>query len=131
MEAAVARLVSCVERGSLPGLRRVGEVGTARMARRDLVDVLAAQGRAPLRSGGHAVERVLEASLDVRRAGPRSYQVLLRWKGAHDDEWRPMAACNDLTKREAQVLIKRKFPPRSSGCGEARVARRPPEREGR
>ena len=27
-----------------------------------------------------------------------------------------MAACNDLTKREAQVLIKRKFPPRSSGC---------------
>ena len=71
------------------------------------MDVLAAQGRAPLRSGGHAVERVL----DVRRAGPRSYQVLLRWKGAHDDEWRPMAACNDLTKREAQVLIKRKFPP--------------------
>ena len=47
VEAAVARLVSCVERGSLPGLRRVGETGTARMARRDLVDVLAAQGRAP------------------------------------------------------------------------------------
>ena len=69
-------------------------------------------------SGGHAVERVL----DVRRAGPRSYQVLLRWRGAHDDEWRPMAACNDLTKREAQVLIKRKFPPRPSGCGEAVVA---------
>ena len=33
-----------------------------------------------------------------------------------------MAACNDLTKREAQVLIKRKFPPRPSGCGEACVA---------
>ena len=72
----------------------------------------------PLRSGGHAVERVL----DVRRAGPRSYQVLLRWRGAHDDEWRPMAACNDLTKREAQLLIKRKFPPRPSGCDEAVVA---------
>ena len=63
----------------------------------------------------------MERVLDVRRAGPRSYQVLLRWKGAHDDEWRPMAACSDLTKREAQVLIKCKFPPRSSGCGEARV----------
>ena len=24
----------------------------------------------------------------------------------HDDEWKRMAACNDLTKREAQVLIK-------------------------
>ena len=47
----------------------MGEAGTACMGRRDLVDVLAAQGRAPLRSGGHAVERVL----DVRRAGPRSY----------------------------------------------------------
>ena len=33
-----------------------------------------------------------------------------------------MAACNDLTKREAQVLIKRKFLPRQSGCGEAYVA---------
>ena len=74
MEATVLRLVVCVqrgprlERGSLPGLRRVGEAGTARMGRRDLVDVLVAQGRAPLRGGGHAVERVL----DVRRAGPRS-----------------------------------------------------------
>ena len=104
MEATVLRLVVCVqrgprlERGSLPGLRRVGEAGTARMGRRDLVDVLVAQGRAPLRGGrgGHAVERVL----DVRRAGPRSYQVLLRWKGAHDDEWMPMAACNDLAGQE-------------------------------
>ena len=33
-----------------------------------------------------------------------------------------MAACNDLTKREAQLLIKRKFPPRPSGCDEAVVA---------
>ena len=31
-----------------------------------------------------------------------------------------MAACNDLTKREAQLLIKRKFPPRPSGCDEVR-----------
>ena len=31
-----------------------------------------------------------------------------------DDKWLPMAACNDLTKREAQVLIKRKFPSRQS-----------------
>ena len=37
----------------------------------------------------------------------------------HDDKWLPMAACNDLSKREAQVLIKRKFPPRQSGCGKA------------
>ena len=41
--------VVCGEgQASLPGLRRVGEVGTARMGRRDLVDVLAAQGRPPL-----------------------------------------------------------------------------------
>ena len=33
VEAAVARLVLCVERGSLPGLRRVGEARTARMGR--------------------------------------------------------------------------------------------------
>ena len=28
---------------------------------------------------------------------------------------------NDLTKREAQVLIKRKFPPRQSGCAARRT----------
>ena len=44
--------------------------------------------------------------------------VVYRSEGARG----PMAACNDLTKREAQVLIKRKFPPRPSGCGETHVA---------
>ena len=39
--------------------------------------------------------------------------MLLRWRGAHDDEWLPWAACNELTKREAMVLIKRKFPPKA------------------
>ena len=39
--------------------------------------------------------------------------MLLRWRGAHDDEWMPWASCNELTKREALVLIKRKFAPRA------------------
>ena len=45
VEATVARLVACVIRGSLPGLRRVGEAGTARMGRR----VLASQLLGPAR----------------------------------------------------------------------------------
>ena len=101
------------------GKERKNQLPVLEAAAKDAKKAAGAKGGAgantPLRSGGDVVERVL----DVRRAGPRSYQVLLRWRGAHDDEWRPMTACNDLTKREAQVLIKRKFPPRPSGCGEA------------
>ena len=90
------------------------------MGRRDLADQLAAQGRGPLRGGSHVVDRVL----DVRRsAGGRSYQVLLRWRGAHDDEWLPWASCNELTKREALVLIKRKFAPKAPKRSEAEPAR--------
>ena len=47
--AVVEKLVKCVEKGSLPNLRRVGETRASRMGRRDLDDVLADEGRAPLR----------------------------------------------------------------------------------
>ena len=117
VEAVVARLVACVERGSLPMLRRVGEEAATRMGRRDLADQLAEQGRAPLRGGHFAVERVL----DVRRTSGRGVQALIRWRGGHDDEWRPLASCNALAKREAQVLVKRKFPPKQTECWEERA----------
>ena len=42
-----------------------------------------------------------------------------RFDTAHRD--RPLAACNALTKREAQVLVKRKFPPKQSECWEERA----------
>ena len=120
VEEVLARVVTCVVRGSMPSLTRMGEEGATRMGRRDLADRLAEQGRGPLRGGSHAVDRVL----DVRRcAGGRSFQVLLRWRGAHEDEWKPWASCNALTKREAQVLIKRKFPPKPSKEGDAGPAR--------
>ena len=82
---------------------------------------LAEQGRAPLRGGHYAVERILDARRTSGRQ--RGVQVLIRWRGGHDDEWRPLAACNALTKREAQVLVKRKFPPKRSECWEERSAR--------
>ena len=37
----VEKLVSCVESGSMPSLRRVGEARASRMGRRDFVDLLA------------------------------------------------------------------------------------------
>ena len=40
----------------MPSLRRVGEARASRMGRRDFVDLLANDGRAPLRGGSHAVE---------------------------------------------------------------------------
>ena len=31
-------------------------------------------------------------------AGGRSYRVLLRWRGAHNDKWKPWASCNPFTR---------------------------------
>ena len=102
----------CVENGSLPSLRRVGEKRASRMGRRDLDDVLAGEGRAPLRGGSHAVDRVL----NVRRVG-RALQVLVRWRGAHDDEWLTWVRCNQSTKAEAKEMERRKYPARPRAPG--------------
>ena len=110
--AVVEKLVKCVENGSLPSLRRVGEKRASRMGRRDLDDVLAGEGRAPLRGGSHAVDRVL----NVRRVG-RALQVLVRWSGAHDDEWLTWARCNQSTKAEAKEMERRKYPARPRAPG--------------
>jgi len=104
--AVVARLVSCVVTGSVPNLRRVGEAKASRMGMRDLADRLAENGRAPLRGGAHAIDRVL----DVRKVG-RSLQVLVRWRGEHDDQWRTWAQCNAPAREEATAMARRKFAP--------------------
>ena len=96
----------------MPSLRRVGEARATRMGRRDFVDLLADDGRAPLRGGSHAVERVL----NVRRVG-RALQVLVRWRGVHDDQWLTWAQCNQGTKMEAKEMERRKFPPRARPPG--------------
>jgi hypothetical protein len=113
--AVVERLVRSVETGGVPSLRRVGEARAAKMGRRDLADRLAESGRGPLRGGAHAVDRVL----DVRKAGA-GLQVLVRWKGQHEDSWQTLASCNPPTKREARALAKCKFPPRGSKPPEIR-----------
>ena len=119
--AVVERLVKSVSTGSAPSLRRVGEARAAKMGRRDLADQLADSGRAPLRGGAYAVDRVL----DVRKAG-KALQVLVRWRGQHEDSWQVLASCNAGTKREAWALAKRKFPPRADKRPEVSEVR--PER---
>ena len=91
------------------------------MGRRDFADQLADSGRAPLRGGAYAVDRVL----DVRKAG-KALQVLVRWRGQHEDSWQVLASCNAGTKREAWALAKRKFPPRADKRPEVSEVR--PER---
>jgi hypothetical protein len=123
VRATVERLVVCVEKGTMPMLRRGGAVGrrlgasrywdagTVRMSRSGLADELAQQGRGPLRGGHlHVVDRVL----DVRRVGS-GLQVLLRWRGSgHDDEWKPYAQCNPPTQREAKAIERIKLPARGT-----------------
>ena len=58
---------------------------------------LAEQGRAPVHGNTYLVDRVI----DVRRAGS-GLQVLLRWRGQHDDTWRPVGKCTPAVKREAE-----------------------------
>ena len=102
-----------------PNLRRVGEDKASKMGRRDLDDGLAEQGRGPLRGGAHAVDRVL----DVRRVGS-GLQVLVRWRGMHEDQWLPYADCNPVAQKDAKLLERRKLPQRraaASGAGKLRV----------
>jgi hypothetical protein len=107
VRATVERLVRSVALGVAPSLQRLGESKASKMGRRDLADALAQVGKGPIAGGKHMVEKVL----DVRRVGA-GLQVLLRWVGAHDDSWRPWAACNPLARHDARILEKRKLPPR-------------------
>ena len=121
VRAALERLVVCVEKGTMPLIRRGGGAGqrlgasrywdnsTARMPKHGLADELAQQGRGPLRGGQlHVVDRVL----DVRRVGS-GLQVLIRWRGSgHEDEWKPYAQCNPPSQREAKAIERVKLPAR-------------------
>ena len=121
VRAALERIITCVEKGTMPMLRRGGgegqrlgasrywDKGTVRMPRGGLADELAQQGRGPLRGGQmHVVDRVL----DVRRVGS-GLQVLIRWRGSgHEDEWKPYAQCNPPSQREAKAIERIKFPAR-------------------
>ena len=121
VRAALERLVACVEKGTMPMVRRGGDEGqrlgassywpsrTVRMPKNGLADELAQQGRGPLRGGQlHVVDRVL----DVRRVGS-GLQVLIRWRGSgHEDEWKPYAQCNPPSQREAKAIERVKLPAR-------------------
>ena len=82
------------------------------MGRWDTQANIAKLKKTVLRGGSHAVERVL----NVRRVG-RTLQVLVRWRGVHDDQWQTWPQCNQGTKMEAKEMERRKFPPRARPPG--------------
>merc|ERR1712091_537564 len=60
----------------------------------------------------HIVDRVL----NVRRDG-RTMQVLVRWRGHHEDEWLMLGKCNELTQNEAKAMARLKFPKTARRAG--------------
>ena len=96
-------------RGASPTCVGWGKQSASRMGKKDRVDRLAESGRAPLRGGAHTIDRVL----DVRKVG-RSLQVLVRWRGEYDDQWRTWEQLNMPTREEATALARRKFAPKKT-----------------
>ena len=51
-----------------------------------------------------------------------SLQVLIRWRGTHEDEWLLLSRCDSRVQMEARVMEKRKYPRRPA---KAQPAARP------